>query len=199
MSVQEKPIINHAQYSSVLGPMGFIVSMGVPAAIIIAGVIVLGWYAISWRGAIVWGIVATIAFIQFNIIGRRMGMTRMRLLDLFGSVLEKPRTSLSKSLGMIIHLMSGALLAVAWAYGVALLNLRASWITAMAWGVILWLLTLLMMTTIGSVHPAIKRGRQENPGPASINFRKMTPLCSLIGHLIYGLVLGLLYQNWPSW
>ncbi len=58
-------------------------------------------------------------------------------------------------------------------------------------------LALLMMSTIGSVHPAIRRGEQEDPGPAALRFGAMTPMGSLLGHLVYGLVLGLTYDAWP--
>lgn len=188
---------SRTQHSPVWGPMGFMISMLIPAAIAIIGIVVLGWDAISWLGAIIWGIVATMAFTLFSMMGKAMGMTRMDLLDLLGSMVTTPGTSTSRMTGAVMHHMNGALLAIAWAYGVALLNLPANWLTAMEWGVILWLLALLMMTTVGSVHPAIKRGEQEDPGPAATNFGKMTPLGSLMGHLVYGLVLGLLYQNWP--
>lgn len=69
--------------------------------------------------------------------------------------------------------------------------------TVLVWGVVLWLLALLMMTTVGAVHPAIRRGEQEDPDTAATNFGPKTPMGSLIGHLVYGLVLGLLYQSWP--
>lgn len=72
-----------------------------------------------------------------------------------------------------------------------------SWAGAIVWGVILWALALLMMTTMGSVHPIIREGRQDDPGPAAINFGKMTPVGSLIGHLVYGVVLGSAYSAWP--
>lgn len=185
------------QHSPVLGPLGFMISMAIPAVFAIIGIIALGWDAISWSGAIIWGIVATIVFTLFSMMGKKMGMTRMDLLDLLGSMFVDPGTSTSKRLGLMMHLMNGALLAIAWAYGAALLNLPANWITAMGWSVVLWLLALMMMSTMGSVHPAIKNGTQEDPGPAATNYGKKTPLGSLIGHLIYGLVLGLLYQNWP--
>jgi hypothetical protein len=195
MNTDTHTTTNQSEHSPVLGPLGFMISMGVPALIAIVGIISLGWGAISWWGAIIWGMVATVAFQLFSMMGKKMGMTRMDLLDLLGSMFATPGTSASKGLGLIMHLMNGALLAIAWAYGVTLLNLPANWLTGMIWGVVLWLLALMMMTTMGSVHPAIKHGRQEDPGPAATNFGKKTPVGSLMGHLVYGLVLGLLYHN----
>lgn len=177
--------------------MGLMASMGIPALIAIIGIAVLGWGAIHWLGAIIWGIVATFAFTLFSMMGAAMGMTRMDLLDLLGSMMATPHTSTARRIGAAIHHMNGALLAVAWAYGAALIGAPANWASALVWGFILWLLALLMMTTIGPVHPAIRHGQQDDPGPAATHFGRMTPVGSLLGHLVYGIVLGLTYQTWP--
>lgn len=172
-------------------------SMGIPALIAIAGIALLGWGAISWAGALVWGVVATVAFTLFMMMGKAMGMTEMDLLDLLGSMFVEPHTSASRVLGALIHHMNGALLGVAWAYGAALVGWPANWASGIAWGVLLWVLALLMLTSIGAVHPAIRRGQVREPGGAATNFGKMTPVGSLLGHVVYGLVLGWLYQTWP--
>lgn len=65
------------------------------------------------------------------------------------------------------------------------------------WGAVMWILALIMMTSIGAVHPAIRSGKVEDPGPAATNLGKGTPVGSLIGHLVYGVVFGWLYNNWP--
>jgi hypothetical protein len=177
--------------------LGFMASMGVPAAIAIVGVIVEGFDGIHWAGAVVWGVVATIAFSLVGVMGTVTGMTRMDIFDLLGSWIARPRTSASRLLGLVMHHTNGALLAIAWAYGVALIDVSATWWTGLLWGVILTLLTFLMMSTIGGVHPAIRRGEMEEPGPLMLNLGRMTPLGSLMGHLVYGLVLGASYDAWP--
>jgi hypothetical protein len=47
------------------------------------------------------------------------------------------------------------------------------------------------------VHPATRRGEQDDPGPAAVHSGRMTPMGSLLGHLVYGLVLGLGYSLLP--
>lgn len=185
------------QHSTVAAVLGVMISVGIPVAIAIIGITTLGWTAISWAGAIVWGIVATMAFTLFMMMGKQMGMTRMDLMDLLGSMFVAPRTSRSRTIGAVIHHVNGAFLAVAWAYGVQLADLPANWSTGLLWGAILWLLALMLMTSIGAVHPAIRHGRQDDPGTAATNFGRMTPMGSLLGHLVYGFVLGILYQTWP--
>ena len=177
--------------------MAFMASMGIPALIAIIGIAVLGWGAIHWLGAIIWGIVATFAFTLFSMMGMAMGITRMDLLELLGSMMAALHTATARRIGAVIHHVNGALLAVAWAYGTALVGAPANWASALVWGFILWLLALLMLTTMGAVHPAIRRGQQDDPGPAATHFGRMTPVGSLLGHLVYGLVLGLTYHTWP--
>jgi hypothetical protein len=185
------------QHSPVLAPLGFMISMAIPAAIAVIGIIALGFDEIYWLGAIDWGVVATVAFTLFSLMGGAMGMTRMDILDLLGGMMASPGSTASRAIGAVIHHTNGALLAIAWAYGVALVGLPANWLTGLVWGAILTALALLMLSTMGAVHPAIRKGEQEDPGPLATNFGAMTPIGSLMGHLVYGLVLGLLYQAWP--
>jgi hypothetical protein len=52
-----------------------------------------------------------------------------------------------------------------------------------------------MMSTIGSVHPAIPRGELDDPSFMMLNLGRMTPLGSLIGRVVYGLVLRIAYER----
>lgn len=186
-----------AEHNMPMAVLGFMLSMGIPAVLVVMGILALGWGAIHWLGAIVWGAVATMAFALFGAMGRAMGMTRLNVTDLLGSSMAAPHTAKAMALGLVLHVMNGILLAVGWAYGMGLLAWPANWATGMMWGAVLWLLALLMLSTMGAVHPAIRRGEQDDPGPAATNFGKMTPVGSLLGHLVYGLVLGLAYNAWP--
>lgn len=185
------------EHSRSAAGLGLMVSVGGPAAIALLGISTQGLDAISWAGAIVWGIVATAVFTGFSLTGKSMGVTRMDLLDLLGSVMARPHSGQSRVVGAVIHHANGAILAVAWAYGTVLLDAQANWASGFVWGAILWGLALLMMTSIGAFHPAIRRGKEEDPGLAATNLGGLTPLGSLIGHLVYGGLLGILYQLWP--
>lgn len=179
------------------GMAGLMLSMAPPIALIVAGVALHGLEAISWLGAIVWGVVATLAFTMVSIMGRATGMTRMNLLDLLGSMVARPGSVTATAVGLGLHLANGVVLAIAWVYGTVLFGLPANWWTALVWAVVLTALALLMMSTIGAAHPAMRRGEQADPGPAATNFGAMTPMGSLGGHLVYGAVLGLAYSAWP--
>jgi hypothetical protein len=88
-------------------------------------------------------------------------------------------------------------LAVAGAYAAALLDRELDWVFGLAWGAVLWILALVTMSSVGAVHPAIRRGDQDDPGAAATNFGAMTPMGSLVGHLAWDVLLGALYSAWP--
>lgn len=184
----------HATGTAVLG---FVMSLAIPAAIAVIGIVVEGWGAIYWLGAILWGVVAAFAFMLFASIGKAVGVTRLDLPDLLGSAFAPRGSPTARRIGGYIHHANGALLAIAWAYAVVLVDLPATWVTGLAWGVVLWALGLLMFSTMGVVHPAIRRGEQDDPGPAGTNLGVMTPVGSLLGHFVYGAVLGFLYNVAP--
>jgi len=166
MTTTQLPAERHAAGAehSRLAPLAFLLSMAIPAVIAIVGVLALGAGEIDWVSAIVWGIVATVALSAFGVMGKAIGMTRMDIFELLGSWLAPPGTARARLLGIGIHHMNGALLAIGWAYAVALVDLPANWATGLAWGVVLTLLTYLMMSSVGSVHPAIRRGGLDDPG-----------------------------------
>lgn len=192
---EPRPRAIRAEHSP-FAPVGFLVSMAIPAAIAVIGLIALGFDEIEWLAAVVWGVVATVAFSIAGVMGTTTGMTRMDIFNTLGSWFAPAGSGTARALGVVMHHTNGALLAIAWAYGVALVDLPANWWTGLAWGGILTVLTWLMMSTIGTVHPAIRRGELDDPGFMMRNLGAMTPLGSLMGHLIYGLVLGLLYDAW---
>lgn len=176
---------------------GVAMSVGIPCVIAVIGIARFGWRGISWADVFVWGPTATAAFTLVGIISRRAGLTRFDLLDLLGSIFAEPGSTRSRALGAMIHHLNGALLAIPWAYGLRMVGMRENWLTGLACGIMLWMLAMVMLSSIGALHPAIRRGDLTNPGLAGTNFGSLTPVTSLIGHLVYGLVLGLLYQFLP--
>lgn len=178
---------------------GVLLSLGLPAVVALAGIWQFGWNAISWQGAIVWGIVGALALWLTVVLFRRGGATRLPLLDLLGSLFARSGSQESFWVGMMVHLANGALLGVAYVYGAALMDWPTNWFTGLLWGVLVWALGLVLMTSIGGVHPEIRDGLQDDPGPAATNFGLWTPGVYLAGHVFYGVLLGGLYTAWPLW
>lgn len=185
------------EHSTGAAAAGVAISVGIPALIAVLGLWQFGLDGISWTGAIVWGIVGAAGFSLVVEAGKSMGYTSINFADLLGSMFAPPHSSASKWTGTMLHLVNGALLGIAFLYGVALIEWPANWITGMLWGAIVWVHSIILLTSLGAVHPAIRHGDQDDPGTAATNFGRSTPAISLIGHLVYGLLLGGLYQTWP--
>lgn len=125
----------------------------------------------------------------------KIGVTRFDLLDLLDSMFATPHTASSRANGALVHHANGALLAVAWAYGAAIDLWPANWIGGGLSGLLLAILALVLLSSLGAVHPAIRRGAAPDPGPAATRMGAATPVVGLLGHLVYGVVLGLLYHG----
>ena len=182
-----------ARHRVALSAVGMTLGYTIPALIAILGFALEGPDAIVWGRAILAGLVAAFVMWVVMFLGRMVGITRIDLLDLLGSLVSRPHTSTSHTLGFIIHEIDGALLAIAGAYGALLVGWQFDWASGLLWGVLLWALSLLVMTSVGGVHPAMRRGQEEDPGAAAINMGPMTPWGALMAHAVYGLVLGGLY------
>lgn len=197
MSIATGTVGTRTDHQMGLAVIGVTLAVGFPAAFALIGILAFGWDAISWAGALAWGVVGAIAFTLFSMMGKAIGMTRMDLLDLLGSMFVTPGTGKSRALGAAIHLMNGSLLGVSWAYTMRLMDWPLNWMSGLAFSLFIGGLALIFMSSIGAVHPAIRGGTQKDPGFLAMNFGALTPLGSLMGHAVFGIVLGILYQNWP--
>lgn len=189
--------VQEQRHPPVLGLVGFRLSLTVPVTIGIAGAVIQGLEVIDWPSAILWGAVAATAFAMAGTRSRALGLTRLEWSDLLGSIVATPGGRMSRSIGLLVQQVTGAVLAVIWIYASGFAGQPANWITGMAFGGLLWLPGLLMMSTLRSVHPAIRRGAMTDPGPAALKLGRLTPLSMLVGLLVYGAVLGLGYQFLP--
>lgn len=185
------------EHSTGAAGAGVAISVGIPVLIALAGIWTFGWDAISWPGAIIWGIVGAAGFSLAVAAAKSMGYTSIDFADLLGSMFARPGTAASQWTGMMVHFVNGALLAVAFLYGLALVDAPVNWFTGAIWGAIVWVHSLILLTSLGAVHPAIRSGAQHDPGTAGRNFGVSTPWVSLVGHLVYGVLVGWLYQAMP--
>lgn len=174
---------------SPFAPVWFAATIGSAAALALGGIVTHGWDAISWPGAVTWGIVAAVAFLLVALPLWRL-TEHLDFLDLLGSIVVRPGTTSAQAIGLIIHLVNGALFGIAWAYGTVIFGVQ-EWGTGFVWGLILWMVTVIVVNTIGSVHPAIRRG--ERPDPIG----SVPSLIMLVPHIVYGAVLDGLYHWWP--
>lgn len=141
--------------------------------------------------AVISGIVATLVFTMILKMAPKMGMPNMDIVDLLGSMFS-PKSN--QMLGWMMHLMMGMVFAVIyaflWSTGIG----AATWISGLIFGAIHWLIVGVMMAMIPMMHAGIKSGAVKAPGMwMTNNGGAMTFMGGLVGHMIFGVVVALVY------
>ena len=119
-----------------------------------------------------------------------MGMPKMDIATILGTMfLASPGPAFW--LGMVIHLMMGSVLFPA----IYRFTLQPSSDSGTGRGALLGLIlwaaaNLIVMPMMGAIHPMVKSGMMPAPGLLMLNLGLMAPMGSLIGHLLYGALLG---------
>ncbi len=136
------------------------------------------------------GFVGTAAMTALMYSAPMMGMPKMDIGTMLGTMfLASPGPAFW--LGIMIHLMMGTLLFPA-LYGFALQPSGSGGTgRGVALGLALWAAAnLMVMPMMGALHPMVKSGMMTAPGFLMLNLGIMAPMGSLIGHLLYGALLG---------
>lgn len=134
--------------------------------------------------AILAGFVATLAMTMIMYVAPMMGMPKMDIAAMLGSMFGKgmpaPMSS-SWLMGMMMHLINGTIIfPLIYAYLLYNLLPGSPWMKGTIWGVILWLLAQVM------VMPMMGMGFFSANAPQAM----MAVMGSLVGHVIYGAILG---------
>ena len=125
-------------------------------------------------GAIVAGLVGTVAMSMVIAMAPTMGMPKMAIWEMLGTMFSKER---NVGLGWVMHFMMGVVFAVIYAA--------------------LWSAGIGSATWVGGVpmmHAGVKAGTVKAPGVYMTSAGGMMAFVGgLIGHVIYGLVVALVY------
>jgi hypothetical protein len=142
-------------------------------------------------GAIIAGLVGTVAISMVMAMAPRMGMPKMDIVDMLSTMFGKP----NRMLGWMMHFMMGIIFALIytflWSLGVG----SATWLNGLVFGAVHWLVVGMVMGIIPMVHAGIKSGAVKAPGLWMTNNGGMMAFVGgLIGHLAFGLVVALIYN-----
>lgn len=141
--------------------------------------------------AVVAGIVGTVVFTAVLMMAPKMGMPKMDIVDLLGSMFSAKSNPV---LGWMMHLMMGVVFALIyaflWSSGVG----AATWVYGLIFGAIHWLIVGMAMAMIPMMHVGIKSGAVKAPGLwMTNNGGVMAFMGGLVGHAIFGAVVALVY------
>lgn len=143
-------------------------------------------------GALIAGFVATLVFTAILTMAPKMGMPKMDIVDLLGSMFSAKSNLI---LGWGMHLMMGIVFALVyaflWSSGIG----AATWTSGLVFGAVHWLVVGVMMAIIPMMHMGIKSGTVKAPGMwmTGNGGGLMAFMGGLVGHMIFGVIVALVY------
>jgi hypothetical protein len=149
-------------------------------------------------GALAGGLVGTVVLTSGLRIAQELGLTRMDLPLLLGSLFSDNRSRASV-IGYFVHFVNGLLFALVY-YGVFRAVGHAGWGFGAALGVVHAAFSggALVTVLLPAVHPrmgtpwtdAEETPVLEPPGLLLVNYGRRTALLTLLGHIVYGAIVG---------
>ncbi len=134
--------------------------------------------------AILGGFVATLVMTMIVYVAPMMGMPKMDIAAMLGSMMSHQMPAPMSGawlIGMMMHFAGGTIIyPLIYTYLLYRILPGSPWLKGLIWGLILWLLSQTM------VMPMMGMGVFSANAPQ----RMMSVMGSLMGHIIYGVILG---------
>ena len=118
----------------------------------------------------------------------------MNILWMEGSMVARDRTA-GYAAGLMMHAVMGILFAVIHAAFYQAFDVTsglASW--GLVFGAVHWLIVGFALGMLPSVHPLMKSGQLAAPGAFALKSPLLTVMGFLMLHLVFGLVVGTVYE-----
>jgi hypothetical protein len=147
--------------------------------------------------AIISGLIAGAAMLVPIYLGRMMMPEQMKmdLLKMLGTMMM-PVGGMTYGIGFMIHAVMSIIFASAHAAVYLWLDIEASYVTGLLFGLIHFGVTGMFFGMLGpSIHRGIKDGAVAAPGFFALKLGGMTAMGALLVHLLYGLLVGGLYES----
>jgi uncharacterized membrane protein YagU involved in acid resistance len=154
----------------------------------------------NWESWLLWGFAATIVLTSISAATQGLGLTRMNLPYLLGTMVTADRDK-AKLYGFAIHLAMGWLFSLF--YVLLFESLRAAgWWRGAVIGVLHAFVVLTVVTSVlPGLHPRMASEQHgptaqnllEPPGFLALNYGVRTPLAVVLAHIVFGVILGAFY------
>jgi hypothetical protein len=151
---------------------------------------------VDWSGWLLFGLVATIVLTALITGAQLMGISRMDLPLMLGTLVTE-RPDVAHVIGVVIHLVNGWVFALMYAVAFAMIG-RATWWMGALFGAVHGIAALSFVPFLPGVHPRMASERTgpslgaalEPPGWLALNYGRSTPAVTLLAHVVYGSLLG---------
>lgn len=156
----------------------------------------------DWSGWALFGLLATAVLTVVMISAQMAGWTRLDLPLVLGTFLT-PDPDRARVAGFFIHLVAGQVFALGYAAAFALLGAATWWAGALLGLLHVAVALTVILPLLPGVHPRMASTRAgpanravlEPPGLLGLNYGIQTPAITIIAHVVYGAVLGMLLRT----
>lgn len=139
------------------------------------------------------GLVAWAGMTTVMALAKRLGVSRMHLMDIEGSMVTTPNSRQASILGFFMHLGMSLWIGLVYALGYRITPLRPNWRSGLAGGIVHWAIATLVTGLVSRVYP--NRRHLAMPGFGGLALGLPTALSFLAGHLIFGTLFGRVYER----
>jgi hypothetical protein len=154
------------------------------------------------QSILLWGFAATVVLTALTILGQSLGLTRIDLPFIIGTMFTSNRDR-ARFAGTAIHLVNGWLFAILYALFFENMHAATWWFGALIGATQGLFVVVALLPVLPGVHPRMVsdfRGPEptrllEPPGFLAQNYGRSTAAVLVFVHAIYGMVIGLFYVS----
>lgn len=155
----------------------------------------------NWGSWLLWGFVSTVVLTLIIAGSQGLGMTRMNLSYLLGTMFS-PNRDRAKLIGILVHFVNGWVFSLVYIAAFYAWGMATWWLGALTGLVHAAFVLTVAMPVLPSMHPRMANEQYgptvvrqlEPPGFLGLHYGIQTPISILIAHLIFGAILGGFYS-----
>lgn len=145
--------------------------------------------------AVAAGLWGTFGLTAFLMLGLMRGWVRLDFASLLGGIFL-PIDRTGRALGLFLHFAFGALFALLYAWIFQLVDLwPGGWtpFVGTMFGLYHWVFSMFLIDVARRFNPHVQRGAEHDPGMWGIKLGPQEAVMQMLGHLIYGTLVGFAY------
>jgi hypothetical protein len=155
----------------------------------------------NWGSWLLWGFVSTVVLTTIIAGSQGLGMTRMNLAYLLGTMFTANRDR-AKLVGILVHFVNGWIFSLIYIAAFHAWGIAAWWLGALIGFVHASFVLTVGMPALPGLHPRMANEQYgptvvrqlEPPGFLALHYGIQTPISVLIAHLVFGAILGAFYS-----
>ena len=154
----------------------------------------------NWASWLLWGFVSTVMLTAIIAGSQGLGMTRMNLSYLLGTMFT-PNRDRAKLIGILVHFVNGWVFSIVYIMAFQAWGLATWWLGAATGLVHASFVLTVLMPVLPAMHPRMANEQYgptvvrqlEPPGFLALHYGIQTPISVVVAHVVYGAILGAFY------